>query len=263
MSDPRRLLDQAISKSDDQAVQLLLERTLIIALERQNSSVTNLLLEQVKLSDEASIDLLRTVVEQGLNAEVIAYIESDMSLTSQRVIDLSNDRLDEIVLSQNVSIEKLDWKLIRLLTWRLQDYLADRIEGYLLAEELDSSMQDVGYALEASDLYAHTLRYLVLKRPSYIQLLDWMISRRDPRLVEAARCVVDNTLPRGNALSYSESVEPYRALLLCIAYPNVSVKQLRADLLAESVPSGVRAPVLEASMALVGAYLGADAMRAR
>ena len=67
-------------------------------------------------------------------------------------------------------------------------------------------------------------RYLTIKNPTDIQVLNWMIERDDDDIREAALSVVEKRLAR------TSLAIQFQALLLIIIHPDVSLSQLISDL---------------------------------
>lgn len=96
--------------------------------------------------------------------------------------------------------------------------------------ELIYTLYEVGKeTLNWTGLLGRTVRYIVVKRPSSSQLVDWMISTNRVEFALAAELVHNN-----QATSDLE-VEPYRALLFSLLHPKVSLSDILQEVHRDSV----------------------------
>src|SRR6185436_15153568 len=81
--------------------------------------------------------------------------------------------------------------------------------------------------LEQDTLYSIVLRFVILKRPTARELVDWMIELKDQRLAIAAHNII------GDKLTLDPELLPLEALLVAMLYPTLSLEDLIADLKEE------------------------------
>ncbi|CAH6421550.1 Hypothetical protein POVR2_LOCUS388 [uncultured virus] len=125
-------------------------------------------------------------------------------------------------------------KLIRLVVLdpRIRVEEIDDQSALIILKHLptkDNAMIDQAkpVILDKKSTISRILRQIVFKRPTAIELLDWMIAQHDPDIATAAASVLDSKLV------YSRTVAPIRALLLSLLYPTLSLEQAIASLFNE------------------------------
>lgn len=88
--------------------------------------------------------------------------------------------------------------------------------------------------LEEEGAEALLLRYIVIKRPTSVQLLDWMIDSKCVEFTQAADLVLKSQT------TSNKTVEPVRALLDSLLYPSMLTVEILWDVDADSKSSALR-----------------------
>lgn len=203
---------------------------------------------------------LKTAVKAG-DANAITLLLDDRRLDPNvNLLDVLQPRkrapkpgaIDIVVRHPRVLVERMSPGLVSWLvhdTWNLN--IRDRFYG---AEKAAARVggSNVSAHLNGTDLYSILLRYIVLKHPSAVELMDWMIARDERQFTTAARLA----LPGARDEHGTGEVEAYRALLSCLLYPHVSFEEWIARLSSE-----VNQNTLILCAQLLGAHLGDAKMR--
>lgn len=207
--------------------------------------------------------------------QILSDVEKSKPFTVRRYTDLGmisgrelasprEEPANALILDPRIKVENLSQTDIRLFVYALESHLSDRVKGIETAAGIAGVQVTTASALGAPPTTAQLgtefersllLRYIMLKRPSGVELLDWCIARRDPTYEKAARQVV---LSGGVALSYPELI-PIESLYAIILYTKFSVEELLYGLRE----AGVRPDVIRDTAILIGAYLGQRAIEAR
>ncbi|CAH6420435.1 Hypothetical protein POVR2_LOCUS158 [uncultured virus] len=151
----------------------------------------------------------------------------------ERLQIIMSDKRVDILLNLDSVINNLNPDTVYIF---LQDDRIDlaKLTGKQLAELGNTMPYDYrpSYEVLASETtYFEILRYIVFKQPSALKLAKWMIALRDQDVAQAAAVVLDSTL------SYSDTVAPIRALLICLLYPTLSLDENIQALVAEGYAS--------------------------
>ena len=149
-----------------------------------------------------------------------------------------------LISDKRVRVEQLDLFSLRAFAWNLTATIHDRVSGFIYACSLVKttiSYERLGQRIEGASLYSITLRYIILKRPSNSELLDWMIEQNKPAFQLAGSNILDNEIA-------SDVSIPFYALLTTLLYPKLGLSDLISELVDE--------PDLADAVGLVGAQLG-------
>ena len=255
------VLERAIESGVGEIVDYLLsslqldsrESSFILNLARQQGSTTlEFVLSYVPISDLTEKDALALVVACSESLRV----DSDLAqvVMSSPMFSISRDARDgepeqlSDILVQHIDLSSVSVEMLRVLAWSLRDSIRDAISGYIIGCSMGggyASLAELGRELETDESPTGLLlRVVVLRRPSAVDLVDWMIAYSQRSAViaqdldnytEAAR---DTLLGRQ---SRSE-IAPIRGLMLCMLYPTLNLRDL--------------GPVDVKTGKLVGAYLG-------
>ncbi|CAH6419600.1 Hypothetical protein POVR2_LOCUS106, partial [uncultured virus] len=140
-------------------------------------------------------------------------------------IDSGGTAILQLVMSDpRVNIDKLDSKLLKSIYYRLVSKSEPMSEG---TERVDEPYYRSNLVLTAKDLHHQILRFMTLKKPSRVQLLEYLISLDARELSQAAASVLESTRP------YSKRIAAYRALLISLLYPSLTMKDALDSLRAE------------------------------
>lgn len=155
----------------------------------------------------------------------------------------------DLVRDQNP--ETWDRGTLRIFLRSLADANASKRRGISLAVQIasDLDLPDVNAILNlehGTSLYHILIRLILIKRPSSLELTEWMEARRDPMIGAAAQLVLDHHA------TLDPELVPIRALLLCMLYPALTLQEL-TDAIREEGAS--HQAVLRAAI-LVGAHRG-------
>ena len=188
-------------------------------------------------------------------ALTITTVNTNMEVQVSSVLDPRLLHIETIanllVRDKRVDIEKkINTSVLRFLTWSLTGHIEDRLRGFEIGSEMAGrkvQRWNIGELLEENIL----LRYIILKRPSDVELLDWMIERRTKSFATAARRVMRDEL------DLDSDLVPIEALLLSILHPTLSLQDLIADLRDE----GVSEDDVVRCAQLVGAHRGKEKLR--
>ncbi|CAH6419513.1 Hypothetical protein POVR2_LOCUS15 [uncultured virus] len=195
----------------------------------------------------------RTALRDDEDLVELISEEPPLSRYSAHLVDYESEvMMDTLVRHDIIDLSNLGWNHeLRIMCWGLQAHIRDRVLGYNILYGPDS---DLPSKLEGPSLYTDVLLYLIFKRPSSAELLDWMIEHNDDFLLaEAARCVLDNEL------ASELDIQPYCTLFTALLYPSMTVNELRSELEEQEVD----AETIRSSLALVGACIGAVGIQAR
>lgn len=215
--------------------------------------------------------VLKAIITQQSNAsqtktrQIIADVEKSKPLTIRRYTDLymiarrsdvvtGEDSANALILDPRVKVENLSQTDARLFVYALEAQLYDGVRGSKLAGDIartEITDARLGAQIESSLL----MRYILLKRPSGVELMDWCIARRDPAYEKAARQVVLS----GGVTATDPTLTPIESLFTIVLYPKLSVEELVYGLRE----ADVRSDAIEDSAVLVGAYLGQTELEAR
>lgn len=223
---------------------------------------SNLLLHAAKKSrDMFRIVLADERVDPNLNltkmiSSLLGRRSSELSsvLPSSSFSVPRSRRLDEscfnlLVQDSRFEIERLNIGDVRSLVWCLQDSIADNVLGFTSGGTRaggTTNTKHLGLAIEGKSIYSLLLRYLVLKRPSAQQLVQWMISLEDETLVLAARWTI------GEHSEIESELAPIKAIMLLMLHPGISFD----DILLELEEEGIKQADRVLAGRLVGAWMG-------
>ena len=141
--------------------------------------------------------------------------------------DSANLRAEQVaemlVQDDRVVVEDLNKSQLRLLSWSLLGHtrqLVDTMESAskFIGKKIDR--WEIGGIIEDSSSYSLLLRYILLKRPSKLQLMDWIIDREDLNYSDPATRVLDNNL------SLSSARVPIQALFMSLLYPKMKLEEI-------------------------------------
>lgn len=166
---------------------------------------------------------------------------------------------DILIRDPRVDIESFQRGILRLVFWSLADTIADRIEGLQIGRQMAGSRrlspQELRRTLELkNDIYAKLLRYIILKRPSSVDLIDWMtaqIGADRETFAFAAGDVLDDVIEP------DLDVTPIWSLLQVMLYPTLTLTRLIDRLRT----SDVDRDLITRAAQLVGAHIGAEKLR--
>lgn len=219
-----------------------------LALQKGTLATTQAVLSDPRLNP--SIDLADTLAYVCRSQSDVATVRVNVSLSPVVARAGATDILKVVTLARHklVRVEKLDTPSLRLLLHCLGPTLLDRVKGYMLAESLSRvrSREQLGRAFERSDPYALTLRFVLVRQPRAVEILDWMCETGEEGFRLASSSVVNDKL------SVMTELIPIRALMVCLLYPSLTLHGL-LDWLREQ---GVSGEPLVRSARLVGLYYG-------
>ncbi|CAH6419507.1 Hypothetical protein POVR2_LOCUS9 [uncultured virus] len=252
------LLEHDISIVSSRRAILLLEQAIDSHLYRLASVLAlqvpiSISMLQTAAADADMFEMLLSASRSDPELGLQSHLEEFVNLTSgkrgaERVVKA-------LLLHPRVKIEEIhNVFTLKKIAYYIESFLRDRIDGYLWGislaggPDLETSVHGGGYEKYALELvaehdnspYAQLLSYIVLKRPSSSDLLDWMISRHDPQFAMAANGMHDN----------DHTLVPFEALLLVVLYPTMTVAEA-LDQFRDSEQQEI-----EAAGKLIGAYLG-------
>ncbi|CAH6420522.1 Hypothetical protein POVR2_LOCUS182 [uncultured virus] len=225
------LLQSAAEHLDIQTMKFLVDGGYVRMIEREWMSE---LVKVVRLDAVESVRYILTQVELS-GSKLLKAIDNDM---------VFGPGLLTLLRDQRIAIETLSVSAVRRLYRYRED--SDVVRGYTIGSAMAggrfSSSIELGREIETDML----LRYIVLVRPTAVELLDWMASLNDSNIATAASLVLEDTV------SNDQQLETIRALLVIVRYSQLSLQEL------------IRTDSLNAEAArLVGAYLGETGLRAR
>jgi hypothetical protein len=163
------------------------------------------------------------------------------------------DMVSHLARHHSIKVEKLDVELVRLFIWALDGSILDRVKGFILAEARSGVLarERLSGLIERDGLYSMLIRVILIKRPSGLELMKWMISVRDKRLCMIASNIISKVLTDDSELV------PMQALMLYIVYPTLTLQHLLYDLRA----IGMGQDIIVKSARLVGLYIGETVLR--
>ena len=149
--------------------------------------------------------LLRAVQTGAIPTRVLladARVDPNKNLLQ---LVLKSSPLDDIELlltkHSKVNIDKLSTEVLEALCWRLDEQL------------------DCEHFVNPSDKYWMLARYILLKQATRLQIVQYMIRLKSRDVSAAAASVLDSALP------YSNTAAPFRALLIYLLYPTMSIEE--------------------------------------
>lgn len=154
-------------------------------------------------------------------------------------------RTDALVRDPRVRIERLTVEVRRILFWALEAHLTPTIDAMLALT--GQARDELGRDLDQQGLHSLVLSFILLKRPSAEELLDWMIDLDNSELSECARSVVSGA-------DVQESLVPISTLLSHTLYPAQDTRELLSQVRA----SGVSATTVIHTAQLLGAFISDD-----
>lgn len=240
--------------------------------ERMLSRVVNarnlsLLSSILKLDKEVQItpDMMRAAFVGG--SELLSIVLADPrgldtenieALLGKARVTRKASKIARLVLDR-VPVQDLSPRSVQVLFQILDLIIAERVRGASVARdiaEVDTRTPGVDVKTEAmrDSLYAHTLRFILLKRPTAAELADWMIELDDPELQQAASSALTRV-----------KIGPMwtRALMSCMLYPTLRLTRLFSELREESMRRASESRELERAAAVIGVYLGMQGVRDR
>lgn len=152
-------------------------------------------------------------------------------------------------LMSKVDVTRDDELMLRIARKKnskwLMETMRDAVEGFELADSVftRSSASKPIEELRRTGAYSPMLRFIFFKRPSGVELLDWMVARNGPATTAAATAVLEDRWDIVN-----QSI-PEQALMRVMLYPTLSVERL----LRQMDELGVRN---RTAAQLVGSFLG-------
>lgn len=209
------------------------------------------------------------LLELGSLTKLVRRVEDVMStpLHSPRYKDEEERRLgsrtevltDTLVHDKRFRIEKLSIEVIRLLFWALEATMEENVNGFLLGALLASGdkyrRSEVQSTIEQeNNLFGIVLSFVLLKRPSNSELVEWMIELRNSKLILAAKNIVE-----GRGLPRDTELIPIQALMSCVLYPSLTLQEVIEELRDQ----GASDDSLLKAGELVGAYLCERGIRER
>lgn len=159
------------------------------------------------------------------------------------------DSIDVLVLDPRVHVEDLSGETASEIVSELVRYrsgMGDRYHGSILGLK----MGEAEYDWSRSGLYSALLKYLIIKRPTASELMDWMTNRREPRFALAARMALDY-MNTGESETASAEMTAYQTLMLSALSRRHDTATIYALLTRPD-----RSDVSVMSGRLIGAFLG-------
>lgn len=174
-----------------------------------------------------------------------------MSLTSGEETKENLD-ITSILNDKRVRVELMDLPTLRLALWWREGKLRDRLRAI---EQMNLiSRQELGQRIETwqTSTYGLLLAFILIKKRSGQELIDWMIEQNNDDFQIAAAAILTNE-------SVSEELVPIEALLLCALYPTVRFSELSSYIRRQTASP----EIIRDSEVLVALYLGLSGIQLR
>lgn len=219
-----------------------------------------------KLLEDASpgavIAALKIAAAEG-RTKMLALALSDplLELTSRELVEVfravtEETAADVLIRDERFNIEELGSTDLWFALRSLRSHIAGRLEGFQKGREMAGSVRLTDGELEAllelkdvDDVYPDLLRYIILKRPSNVELIDWMIESGEDAFMYASRQVL-NDKPDVSQFD----LVPIWALLSIMLYPTLTLTRV-LDRLREA---GADQETITRTAQLIGAHIGAS-----
>lgn len=236
----RSLFDHAVEMGAVQCMQLLAAREPTLDL---------------GISLVIDMQMLGTATRQGMLPVLLSESRLDVMSLVVTILKAYPEAAAVLVAHPRVKAEELSDDAFRLVVDGLlacistREVAMDKIRGLTLGEarSVHAWQVDVG-----SGLTRAVFRHIMVKMPSSMELMDWLVSLDDVNLEKASASVL-----RGEIDTTCDI--PIQALLLCMLYPNLKL----SDLLVSLGEAGVDYELCVLTGQLVGAHLGEMELRAR
>ena len=263
----RNILERLEEREDVSGMGFLVENKLIHLTTAEWRSILNKSIERNKLQVVKYLLTIVSPVTDGNQAlkkaavtspEMFQLVLSDSRISLDSLTDIiqvvlgpssqvhsTKDTADRRKLVQRVAASTSEFELLPMTDRQLQSLRAllqdDRVE---IDDLSDSALRLVLSAygtkveqsiiLETLDNLADPLvRYIAIKRPSKVELLDWMIESKRRRFAEAADLALSSqsrvSSLRAQARTSDKQVEPVRVLLYSLLHPTASVEEILLD----------------------------------
>ncbi|CAH6419574.1 Hypothetical protein POVR2_LOCUS79 [uncultured virus] len=170
------------------------ELELLVMASTRSASILNVVLSDERIDIESNIDQL---------LENVPY--SELEGTAMTIAQHPRVNLDTI----SVSTSGMLFSVLRPLIRELLEQIG------LEEKEARDVLED------GTDLYSSILRYILFKRPSKVQLMDWLIEKRDIHLSLVASNVLEDKL------SNKPELVPIETLFLVLLRPKTSIDELQ------------------------------------
>lgn len=272
--DSERSLRVGIEEGSPEVIEIMLSRDSKL---RDTIEWDWLLLDAIRADQVALVEYaLKQDLHLAINSQVLSLARSkrmfelllddpradvsdiDKLLSSTPIYSYSVAHL--LLASPKLRVEKLTPEEVRLLLRYIKVDIRDKIEGFNLAVRLVTRSnrqlvrEQAQKRAEGDDIYSLVLRFILLKSPTSLELVHWMIDLRDRSLVLAARTLLEAGLISGGDATGREgdTLTPLRALMTCLLYPSLTVSDLISDMRDEQASM----EELLLSIELVGVYYG-------
>ena len=179
-------------------------KSLINAANNYFASALQLLLDDDRI--QLSIDNLESIIisvgEKIRVSKFRARVDKDFYNVSR--LNPPDLKIEEcaVVLARHPKLDTniLTDKMVRYLFWGIRGHVAAKESSIANGTLLERITQDL------------LIRVMILKLPSALDLVAWMLAQKDSRFALAARSIVDETIPS------EPDVIAYRALLLSLMH---------------------------------------------
>src|SRR5690606_29670527 len=138
--------------------------------------------------------------------EVVKWLLSLDCVNPLSALDVAGSKtgsaeiLDLLLRDRRVDLSSLPLNYLPIWIALVRTYMEDRMVAYMLANTvmggpavtLDGILAQIS---QANTLHISLLQFILVKRPSRLELIDWMIARRESEFTVAARSLLNDENP--------------------------------------------------------------------
>jgi len=185
-----------------------LEQALMTAARENNADVFQLLLEEspVDININLSQLIIASSPELKYNKKLVDRLNEQLVTNKKCGMGcICEERISNMIaLSNKLDMDAMSREQTRLLIWSILNHVRDRIDGLIAGNVNLTRSQLDDLIVMGDDHYSSLLRFVVIKRPTSRQVMDWFTKHGDTNAIEAVRSVSMDTLPKsGRAIPFA------------------------------------------------------------